>query len=155
MSPFILRAAVGVVAVGMLAGCASARKMSADDAITARQQLMKEQGALMRSISDKAKAGQVQAIAADADKLQDTAKQITKLFPEGSVNPNTSRAKPEIWQRWSEFEGHAKALQTKSSQLEATAKTGDAQATQTAVAELGKTTCGACHTTFRGPEIKK
>ena len=34
-------------------------------------------------------------------------------------------------------------------------KTGNAQATQPMVAELGKTTCGACHTAFRGPEIKK
>ena len=32
---------------------------------------------------------------------------------------------------------------------------GNAAATNTAVAELGKTTCGACHTAFRGPEIKK
>jgi hypothetical protein len=26
---------------------------------------------------------------------------------------------------------------------------------QPMAAELGKTTCGACHTAFRGPEIKK
>lgn len=155
MSSFIFRAGVVVVAVAAIAGCASMRRMSPDEAIAARQQLMKEQGALMRSISEKSKAGQIQAIAADADKLEDTAKRITKLFPEGSVNPSTSRAKPEIWQKWSEFEGHAKALRTKSSQLEDTAKTGNAQATQTAVADLGKTTCGACHTAFRGPEIKK
>lgn len=155
MSSFIFRAGVVVVAVAAIAGCASMRRMSPDEAIAARQQLMKEQGALMRSISEKSKAGQIQAIAADADKLEDTAKRITKLFPEGSVNPSTSRAKPEIWQKWSEFEGHAKTLRTKSSQLEATAKTGNAQATQTAVADLGKTTCGACHTAFRGPEIKK
>jgi cytochrome c556 len=131
------------------------RRMNPDEAIVERQKLMKEQGALMRSISDKAKGGQIQAIASDADRLSDTAKKITKLFPEGSVNANTSRAKPEIWQKWSEFEGYAKSLKTKAEQLEATAKTGNAQATQTTVAELGKTTCGACHTAFRGPEIKK
>lgn len=155
MSPFMVRAGIVVLAVATVAGCASMRRMNPDDAITARQQLMKEQGALMRSIGDKVKAGQIQAIAPDAEKLEDTAKRIPRLFPENSVNPNTSRAKPEIWQKWSEFEGHAKSLQTKSEQLEKTAKTGDAQATQTAVAELGKTTCGACHTAFRGPEIKK
>lgn len=155
MSSFIFRAGVVVVAVAAIAGCASMRRMSPDEAIAARQQLMKEQGALMRSISEKSKAGQIQAIAADADKLEDTAKRITKLFPEGSVNPSTSRAKPEIWQKWSEFEGNAKALRTKAGELETTAKTGNAQATQTAIADLGKTTCGACHTAFRGPEIKK
>jgi cytochrome c556 len=146
---------VVIVAVATLAGCASMGRMSADEAIAERQKLMKAQGAAMQSISGKLKAGQVQAVAEDAQKLQETSKQITKLFPEGSVNPNVSRAKPEIWQRWSEFEGHAKSLQTKSTALEETAKTGNAQATQTAVAELGKTTCGACHTAFRGPEIKK
>ena len=155
MSSVLFRAGVVVVAVATIAGCASMRKMNPDEAIAERQNLMKEQGALMRSISDKAKAGQVQAIASDAEKLEDTAKRITKLFPEGSVNPNTSRAKPEIWQKWSEFEGYAKSLGMKADALEATAKTGNAQAAQTAVADLGKTTCGACHTAFRGPEIKK
>lgn len=155
MSSVLFRAGVVVVAMATITGCASMRKMNPDEAIAERQKLMKEQGALMRSISDKVKAGQVQAIAPDAEKLEDTAKRIAKLFPEGSVNPNTSRAKPEIWQKWSEFEGYAKSLGTKASQLEATAKTGNAQATQTAVADLGKTTCGACHTAFRGPEIKK
>jgi cytochrome c556 len=129
--------------------------MNPDEAITKRQALMKEQGAAMRSISEKLKAGQIQAIAADADTLESTSTKITKLFPEGSVNANTSRAKPEIWQKWSEFEGNAKSLHTKAGQLKATAKTGNAQATQQMVAELGKTTCGACHTAFRGPEIKK
>jgi cytochrome c556 len=156
-SSFLVRAGVIVVAVTAVAGCAKLGmgRMSADEAITERQALMKEQGAAMRSISDKLKAGQVQSIVPDVEKLQSTSKRITKLFPENSVNPNTSRAKPEIWQKWSEFEGHAKSLETKAKQLEATAKTGNAQATQTMAAELGKTTCGACHTAFRGPEIKK
>jgi len=155
MTSFLVRAGVVAMAVAAVSGCASMRKMNADEAITARQELMKKQGAAMRSIGDKVKAGQIEAIAADADTLESTAKQITKLFPEGSVNPNTSRAKPEIWQKWSEFEGYAKSLETKAAQLKATAKTGNAQATQPMVAELGKTTCGACHTAFRGPEIKK
>ena len=157
MSSFVFRAGVVVVAVAAMTGCAKLGmgKMNPDEAITARQALMKEQGAAMRSISDKLKAGQVQAIEPDVEKLESTSKKITRLFPEGSVNANTSRAKPEIWQKWSEFEGYAKSLGEKSKQLEATAKTGNAQATQQMAAELGKTTCGACHTAFRGPEIKK
>ena len=43
------------------------------------------------------------------------------------MNPATSRAKPEIWQKWSEFEGYAKSLETKATQLAATARTGNAQ----------------------------
>jgi cytochrome c556 len=142
----------------VLAGCATgpmAKTMTADEAIAARQQLMKDQGAAMKAISDAAKAGQLQVIPPNAQKLATTARQIAPLFPQGSVNPATSRAKPEIWQKWAEFEASAKSLETKATQLAATAQSGNAAATNTAVAELGKTTCGACHTAFRGPEIKK
>jgi cytochrome c556 len=148
---------LGSLAVVAAAGCASmeAPKMSAAEAIAQRQQLMKEQGAAMRSIQDKLKAGQVEAVAVDAEKLAKTSTQILSLFPPGSLNAETSRAKPEIWQKWPEFEGNAKALEAKATQLAATARTGNAQATGAAATELAKTTCGACHTAFRGPEIKK
>jgi cytochrome c556 len=138
-----------------VAGCATFKKRTPEEAIAARQELMKQQGAAMRSISDKMKAGQVQAVASDAKILEDTSKKITDLFPEGSVNPATSRAKPEIWQKWSEFEGHAKKLNTQAKLLADTAKTGNADATGKMVADIGRGTCGGCHTPFRGPEIKK
>jgi cytochrome c556 len=145
----VLSLAVAVV------GCATFKKRTPEEAIAARQELMKQQGAAMRSISDKMKAGQVQAVASDAKILEDTSKKITDLFPEGSVNPATSRAKPEIWQKWSEFEGHAKKLNTQAKLLADTAKTGNADATGKMVADIGRGTCGGCHTPFRGPEIKK
>ena len=149
-------AGIAVMVAAAAVGCAKMGigKMKAEEAIPARQQLMKEQGAAMKSMQDKLKAGDTN-VAAEAHKLVETSKRIPNLFPEGSVDPKTSRAKPEIWQKWSEFEGYAKSLQTKAAQLKETAKTGDAQTTAPMVAELGKTTCGACHTTFRGPEIKK
>jgi cytochrome c556 len=140
------------------AGCASMDappKMSATDAIAARQQLMKDQGAAMRSIQEKLKAGQVQAIGPDAEKLAQTSKQMLTMFPPGSVNPATSRAKPEIWQNWAEFEGYAKSLDARATKLAASARTGTAQAVGAEATEMGKTTCGACHNAFRGPEIKK
>lgn len=154
MNRAILRASVLVVATAF-AACATATMMSKEDAIAARQKLMKTQGAAMKSIQDNLKAGQVQAVAADAEKLVETSKQIPSLFPEGSLDAAKSRAKPEIWQKRSEFEGNANNLNAKATQLVATAKTGNAQATSAAVADLGRTTCTACHNTFRGPEIKK
>ena len=39
--------------------------------------------------------------------------------------------------------------------LEKTAKSGNAEATSKLVADIGRQTCGGCHTAFRGPEIKK
>jgi cytochrome c556 len=162
MSPrAMLRATVvigslaSLVAVGCRTGGGMATKMTADEAIAARQKLMKEQGAAMKAITDAAKAGQTQTIPVEAQKLATTARQITALFPEGSVNPATSRAKPEIWQKWGDFEGSAKALESKATQLAATAQGGNAAATSAAAADLGKSTCGACHNAFRGPEIKK
>jgi cytochrome c556 len=152
------RIVLGSLAIVALAGCASMeepKKMTTAQAIAERQELMKSQGASMRSITEKVKTGQIQAIAADAEALAKTAPKIDPLFPPGSLDPATSRAKPDIWQKWPEFEGYAKALQTKANALAATARTGEAQATSAAATDLGKTTCGACHNAFRGPEIKK
>ncbi len=83
------------------------------------------------------------------------APKIRPAVPAGLARPGDLPAKPEIWQKWPEFEGYAKSLEAKANALAATARTGDAQATAAAVTELGKTTCGACHNAFRGPEIKK
>ena len=151
--------AVGIVLCSaLLTACAtgsSQTAMSSDEAIAARQKHMKEQGAAMRSISDKLKGGQVQAVEADAQKLVQSARDLPKLYPVGSVNPQVSRAKPEIWQKKAEFDGYAKTLETKAAMVASTARTGDGPKTQAAVADMGKTTCTACHDAFRGPEIKK
>jgi cytochrome c556 len=146
---------VGLAIAVMIAGCATATRMSSEESIAARQKHMKDQGAAMRSIQDKLKAGQVQAVAVDAEKLVQTSKDLPRVFPEGSLDPKTSRAKPAIWQKRAEFEGYAKTLETKAAQLAATARTGNAQATTAAVGDIGRTTCTACHDAFRGPEIKK
>ena len=147
---------VALVSMVLLSACATTTTtMSADNAIAARQKLMKEQGAAMKSISDKLKAGQVEAIVPDAEKLAETSKQIPALFPEGSLNAQVSRAKPEIWQKWSQFEGNAKTLEAKATQLAATARTGNAQAAGAAAGDIGRNTCNGCHDAFRGPEIKK
>jgi cytochrome c556 len=155
MNGLMGRALVVMVGVGVLAACATTGKMAPSEAIAARQQLMKEQGAATRSINDKLKANQVAAVASDAEKLVETSKKIPSLFPEGSLNPATSRAKPEIWQKWSEFTSNAKTLEAKATQLVATARSGNAQATQALVADIGRNSCTACHDAFRGPEIKK
>jgi cytochrome c556 len=135
----------------LVAGCASAPPMSASEAIEKRKALMKEQGAAWRSIQDKAKAGQVAAIAPDAEKLASTAKQIPPLFPEGSLDPAKSAAKPEIWQKKPEFDAAAKNLETWSNRLAAASKANNANETQAIMKEFGKMACGTCHTPFRVP----
>jgi cytochrome c556 len=146
---------VGGLAAGLLAGCASGDKKMAGsgDVVADRQQLMKRQGQAMTDITAKLRAGNVEAVAADADVLVSTSKQIPGLFPAGSTSPK-SRAKPEIWQKRAEFEGNAKNLETQATKVAALARAKDQAATQAAVTEMGRTTCGACHNAFRGPEIK-
>jgi cytochrome c556 len=140
------------VAVVGLAACASAQpQMSAAEAIEKRKALMKEQGAAWRNVQDKAKAGQIQAIVPDAEKLVQTAKQIPALFPEGSLDPAKSAAKPEIWQKKSEFDAAAKNLETLSIKLKDTAATGNAEQTQALVKDFGRQACGTCHQPFRVP----
>lgn len=138
---------VAVVAVG----CASMRRMTPEEAIAARQQLMKDQGAAWKNIQDKTKAGDIAGLVPDAQKLVDTSKDIPKLFPEGSLNPQKSAAKPEIWAKRSEFEAAAKNLHTQAEKLRDTAKSGDKAATQAVVQTFGRNACGTCHTPFRVP----
>ena len=138
-------------------GCASGggmTKMSADEAIEKRKALMKEQGAAWRSIQDKAKAGQVAAIAPDAEKLAATARQIPALFPEGSLNPAKSAAKPEIWQKRAEFDAAAKNMETLSLQMRDAAKSNNGTQMQALVKDYGRLACGTCHTPFRVPPKK-
>jgi cytochrome c556 len=156
MRVFFGGAAVVLGGTMFLTACATtAPRMSATDAIQARQQLMKQQGAAMRAISDKMKAGQVQAVAADAQTLSETAKKIPALFPEGSLDAQTSRAKPEIWQKRADFEAYATKLNGQAMQLAEAARSGNAQATGAVVGDIGRNTCNGCHDAFRGPEIKK
>ena len=151
-SPMVRRATMvtaGLV-VFALAGSATGQ-MSADSAIEARKKLMKENGAAWKNIQDKTKAGQVKELVPDAEKLVSNSKDIPGLFPEGSLNPEKSAAKPEIWQKRDEFDAAAKNLETWSTKLRATAETGNAEATQAIVKDFGRQACGTCHQPFRVP----
>jgi cytochrome c556 len=149
----VMRVVVGGLALVVAAGCASTgdKKLTAAEAIDARKQLMKDQGAAWKNIQDKAKAGQIAAIVPDAEKLAATSKEIPKLFPEGSLDPAKSAAKPEIWQKRADFDAAAKNLETWSVKLRDTAKTGNADATNAVVKDFGRQACGTCHQPFRVP----
>lgn len=140
-----------LVVTGCASGDGMAKKMTAEEAIAARKQLMKDQGAAWKSVQDKVKAGQIQAAAVDAEKLSVTAKRIPALFPEGSYNPDKSLAKPEIWQKKAEFDAAAKNLETWALKLRDATKANDAAATQAIMKDFGRMTCGSCHTPFRVP----
>jgi len=146
---------IGGLALGLAAGCASKGmgKMGSSDVVADRQRLMKLNGASWADIQAKAKAGNIEAIAVNAETLALNAGHIPAMFPEGSLTEK-SKAKPEIWQKWAEFERDAKNMQTEAEKLRDASRAKNAQLTQDIVKEFGKNACGTCHTPFRQPPPK-
>jgi cytochrome c556 len=141
------------LAVAVAAGCATETKkakIGSGDVVADRQRLMKLHGALWTDIQNKAKANNIEGIEVSAEGLAVAAQFIPVMFPEGSLT-DKSKAKPEVWQKWPEFEAAAKKLQTESEKLRDSAKAKNAQQTQDIVKDFGRNACGSCHTPFRVP----
>ncbi|MGH7403415.1 MAG: c-type cytochrome, partial [Candidatus Rokuibacteriota bacterium] len=126
------------LALGLAAGCASKgmSKMGSGDVVADRQRLMKLNGASWADIQAKAKAGNIAAIAVNAETLALNAEHIPALFPEGSLTEK-SKAKPEVWQKWAEFEKAAENMQAEAEKLRDAAKAKNAQLTQDIVKGFG------------------
>ena len=147
------RTSIGLTAVvaslGLLTACATASRTPAEY-VEDRQKLMKAHGDAWKNVQDGAKAGNLQAVASNADAMANNAKQIPALFPEGSMTEK-SKAKPEIWQKKAEFDAAAKKMEMEALKLRDTARTGNAQTTNDIIKDFGRNTCGSCHTPFRVP----
>src|SRR5216684_1290427 len=143
---------VGGLALGLAAGCASKgmSKTGSGDVVADRQRMMKLQGASWADIKAKAKAGNIEGIAVNAETLAMTAQQIPGLFPEGS-GTEKSKAKPDVWQKWPEFEKAAKNLEIQAEKLRDASRAKNEQLTQDLVKDFGRNACGTCHTPFRQP----
>lgn len=86
------------------------------------------------------------------------AKRLVSMFPKGTGlkdNPGKTRAKPVIWAKPGKFRKAANNLASWSKDLEGAAATGDKAKIAAAMKGFGKSTCGVCHKTFRGPKKKK
>ena len=101
-------------------------------------------------MNDKLKATQIEAIAVNAETIAINAQHIPTLFPQGSMT-DKSNAKPEIWEKFSEFEAAAKNLQTKAEELRDAARAKDQPKVEALMKDFGRQTCVACHNTFRKP----
>jgi cytochrome c556 len=135
---------------GMMGGKKAETKVGSGDIVADRQRLMKLNGASWADVQAKAKAGNIEAIAVNAETMALNAEHIPSMFPKGTLT-DKSKAKPEIWQKWPEFEAAAKNMKTESEKLRDTAKSKDADATQALVKDFGRKACGTCHTPFRVP----
>ena len=140
--------------VAMAAGCASdtkpAPKAGSGDIVADRQRVMKLNGAAWNELQAKAKAGNMDGVAVSAETLALNSQQIPGLFPPGSMTEKT-KAKPEIWQKWPEFEAAAKKMEVESDKLRDAARAKNEQLVQDIVKDYGRVACGGCHTPFRVP----
>ena len=139
--------------IGLAAACASKQKMGSGDVVADRQRLMKNIGANWGDIQAKIKAGNIDAVAANAETLAISAQHIPAMFPEGS-GTDKSKAKPEVWQKFAEFQAAAKRLETEAEKLRDASRAKNAQLTESIAKDFGKVTCGGCHTPFRQPPPK-
>ena len=144
----LLVALVAVAATGCVIG--SQRMIGTGDLIFDRQRLGRVQGEQLAEMQSKFKAGDIQGIAVNAEVIAITAMQIPSLLPEGSLT-DKSRAKPEIWQRWSEFEASAKNLAIWSERLRDAARAQDERVVADIMKDFSRVACRVCHDAFRKP----
>ncbi len=111
---------------------------------------MKNVGANWADIQNKVKAGAPDTVAVNAEAISLHAQKIPSLFPEGSLT-DKSKAKPDIWQKWPEFQAAAKNLENRAGTLRDQAVAKDGAAVTATVGTFGRDACGACHTPFRVP----
>jgi cytochrome c556 len=145
----------GIAAGIMLAGAMSpsVAQMKGDP--------IKERVALMKSISKanktvtgygKSGKGEPAAVKAAAAQVAADAMKFAMLFPKGTSSDDMkgkTRAKPDIWAKWGDFEKANMALVNAAKKV-ASADMGGLKA---AAADVSKA-CGGCHKPFRGPKPK-
>src|SRR5262245_12012012 len=145
--------AAGIAALA-LAACTSAQTAqpgkTPEQIVEERQQVMKKNGEAWKHVQDQLKAGTIEGIAADAETMAANGKRIPSLFPQGAMT-DKSKAKPEVWQKWPEFEAAAKNMVAQSEKLRDAAKTNDKAAVEAVAKDFGRQACGTCHQPFRVP----
>ena len=137
-----------VVALAALAGAQSA--MKSGDPVADRQRLMKLVGANWADIQAKGKAANPDAVAVNAETLAVMATHIPSLFPPGTAT-DKSNAKPEIWDKWADFQAAAQNLESMAAKLRDASRAKDGAAVEAMVKDFGQKACGTCHTPFRKP----
>lgn len=146
----IVLAGLVTLALASAATGQSTTKIWTSDVVADRQRLMKLNGASWADAQAKLKAGNAEAVAVNAETMALIATQIVALFPEGSLT-DKSKAKPEIWQKWPEFESAVKNYAMQADKLRDAARTKDLAATEAVAKDFGRQACGTCHQPFRVP----
>lgn len=117
------------------------------DVVAERKAYFKQSGGTLRAMRGQIANGDFEAIAKGADSIAVWAAKMTDYFPEGSGDGKTS-ARPEIWERFSEFTMLAKNHEDAALALKEAALSQDSAAVGSLAQKLGAT-CGACHSQFK------
>jgi cytochrome c556 len=127
-----------------LAAAQTTPRVGSGDIVADRKRLMQLNGASLADLQAKAKAGNIEAIAVNAETIALNAMHIPTLFPPGSDTGNT-RARADVWQKRADFENAARNLQTLAEKLRDAARARDAASVEAMVKTLGRQGCGGCH----------
>lgn len=137
-------AAAGLVTIGLgLPVLAQGEAATPEQAVTLRQELMREDGGIMRRASGLSGEEAVAAISTVLANYE----RIPALFPEGSVIGD-SEALPAVWENWDAFVAIVDSGKVAAQSAIDAAEAGDAAAYEAALKTLGGT-CGQCHQQFR------
>jgi len=138
---------VGCLAALVVVGFAAAQSapmIGSGDVVADRKRLMRLNNASLEDLEAKAKAGNIEAIAVNAETIALNALHIPFFFPPGSAT-NKSRARPGIWLKRAEFENAAKNLQAMAEKLRDAAHAKNVATVETIVKDFGRQGCGKCH----------
>ena len=140
--------ATAALMVGAMGAVAAKAEPVAD-----RQASMKAQGAAVKAISDYSRGkGEKDAALKAAQDIAADATKNPKLFTKGTSTtdmPGKSHAKPVIWDEQAKFNALFTVQKDKATKLADVIKTGTPDDVSKAVADMGKTACTACHSTYR------
>jgi len=141
------------VLVILVTGCLVLAGAVAHDAVVQRRRQMESNNSIVaEALNQAVKDKNFNDIEDKCKAIEENMKKVTDLFPRGSL-ARDSRAKPEIWARWSEFTKHPANVTKAAQELAAAAKAGDAALVEDKFKALGEA-CKGCHADFRAPKPK-
>ena len=154
MNAWLNRILVAGLTVAVLGLGSLASQPAFADAVKDRQEAMKSISKANKTLRAAAKDGKADEVEKQAKMIVALADKLPTLFPKGTdrgtLDPKTTRAKPEIWTNWSDFEKKAGDLKSMAMQIASAAGKGDLSMAGEGVNK----SCGGCHKAFRGPEVK-
>ena len=151
MQSMVRRTLTAAALAAAVLGTAFGAAAQAPAEIAQRQELMKGNGAGMRTLTPIVRGEapwNAQAAGQAAASMQAGAQRAKALFPAGSIGQ--SAALPAIWERKAEFDAIFDRQAAAAGELVRLAAANDEAGFKAAFPALGQT-CGACHTPFRRP----